>query len=264
MIEENKKRKVVIFSTAYLPLVGGAEVAVKEITDRLGGEFSTQGGYDFFMVTARIKKELFKFERVGKINVYRVGVGCFLDKYLLPFLGVFKAWRIMRREQEEKPLIWAIMASFGGLGALFLKILKPKWPFLLTLQEGDSEEYILKRVGFFKPVWKMIFRKADYVQVISSYLKNFAEKYGAQCPIEVVPNGAEREAFQLKVKSEKLKVKEKLNIKEGEKVILTVSRLVKKNGVDILIESISKLKVDPSEISARGRKKSKDFLFHPS
>lgn len=28
--------KVLIFSTAYLPFVGGAELAIKEITDRLG------------------------------------------------------------------------------------------------------------------------------------------------------------------------------------------------------------------------------------
>ena len=197
MVGENKKRKVIIFSTAYLPMIGGAEVAVKEITDRLGGDFSTQDGFDFLMVTARIKKSLPKFEKVGVVDVYRVGRGCFLDKYLLPFLGVLKVILTVRGNNQEKPVIWAIMASFGGFGALFLKLLKPEWPFLLTLQEGDSEEYILKRVGVFRPVWKMIFRKADYAQVISNYLRDFALKYGARCPVEVVPNGASLRNFQL-------------------------------------------------------------------
>ena len=40
------KPRIVIFSTAYYPLVGGAEVAIKEITDRLGGE------WEFEMITA--------------------------------------------------------------------------------------------------------------------------------------------------------------------------------------------------------------------
>jgi len=30
-----KEKKILIFSTAYYPYVGGAEVAVKEITDRI-------------------------------------------------------------------------------------------------------------------------------------------------------------------------------------------------------------------------------------
>jgi len=33
-------KRILIFSTAYLPFVGGAEVAVKEITDRLADDFS--------------------------------------------------------------------------------------------------------------------------------------------------------------------------------------------------------------------------------
>ena len=73
MTGENKKRKVIIFSTAYLPMVGGAEIAVKEITERLGGDFSTQGGFDFLIVTARLKRSLSRFERVGEVDVFRVG-----------------------------------------------------------------------------------------------------------------------------------------------------------------------------------------------
>ncbi|OGZ02441.1 MAG: hypothetical protein A2430_02095 [Candidatus Liptonbacteria bacterium RIFOXYC1_FULL_36_8] len=256
MTGENKKRKVIIFSTAYLPMVGGAEIAVKEITERLGGDFSTQGGFDFLIVTARLKRSLSRFERVGEVDVFRVGMGCFLDKYLLPFLGVLRVVLTVKGDSLEKPVIWAIMASFGGFGALFLKLLKPKWPFLLTLQEGDSEEYILKRVGVFRPVWKMIFWKADYAQVISSYLKNFAIKYGAKCPVEVVPNGASLRNFQLSRNNNQTnnrlqiqnELREKLGIKEDERVVLTVSRLVEKNGVDVLIEAINELKVNPSEI----------------
>ncbi len=59
-------RKGLIFSLAYYPqLVGGAEVAVKEITDRLGVDF------EFDMITLYAGKS--RFEKIGNVNVYRVG-----------------------------------------------------------------------------------------------------------------------------------------------------------------------------------------------
>ena len=71
---------IVIFSTAYFPLVGGAEVAMKEITDRLPNE-------TFHLVTARIRSGLATTERIGNVQVHRLGIGHPIDKYLLPFLS---------------------------------------------------------------------------------------------------------------------------------------------------------------------------------
>ena len=51
-LPKKRKKRILIFSTAYYPFVGGAEVAVKEITDRLAGDF------DFDLITAKIKKGL--------------------------------------------------------------------------------------------------------------------------------------------------------------------------------------------------------------
>ena len=82
-------KKIIIFSTAYFPLVGGAEVAIKEITDRIND-------YDFVMVTAKIQAGLPEHERVGRVDVYRCGLGKPVDKYLLPFLGAFKAYRLAK------------------------------------------------------------------------------------------------------------------------------------------------------------------------
>jgi len=72
--------KIVIFSTAYLPFIGGAEVAVEEITNRLPE-------FQFDMITAKMKKELPYFQRVRNINVYRVGFGAPLDKFIFAILG---------------------------------------------------------------------------------------------------------------------------------------------------------------------------------
>ncbi len=212
--------RILIFSTAYFPFVGGAEVAVKEITDRIKD-------YQFDLITSRFSKKNSKKEKIGNVVVYRVGFGMKFDKYLLPILGFLKAKKL------KYSLIWSISASQAGLAALFLKLIS-KSPLLLTLQEGSSEKRIFRRRFIIWPLFKLIFKKADYVQAISKHLANFGKKMGARCPIEVVPNGVDINQF---IQSLDNTLKEKLGIKD-EKVIITVSRLVPKNAVDDLIKSL--------------------------
>ena len=90
-------KRVLIFSFSYYPLVGGAEVAVKEITDRIGrGEFSSKGGpaFSWDMITMRFDRDTPKFEKIGNINGYRLN--CF-SKYLFPFFSFSKAALLHRR-----------------------------------------------------------------------------------------------------------------------------------------------------------------------
>ncbi|MFH1583347.1 MAG: glycosyltransferase family 4 protein [Candidatus Falkowbacteria bacterium] len=236
-------KKILIFSTAYLPLVGGAEIAVKELTDRLVG-FSAKGGpasgWEFDLICARIKKELQKQERIGRVTVYRVGLGCKLDKFLLPWLGVWAALKL--RKAKKYDLIWSIMASFGGLAALFFKKRNPEIPYLLTLQEGDTSEHIYSRAKWLGPYYKKMFTAADFITAISRYLKNFALKQGATAPIEIVPNGVDIKKFSALSSQFSIKdLKNKLGIRENDKIIITVSRLVEKNGVGDIIDAMSYL-----------------------
>ena len=55
-------KKILILSTAYYPLIGGAEVAIKEITDRIED-------IEFDLLTARMDKNLPKNEKIGNVNV---------------------------------------------------------------------------------------------------------------------------------------------------------------------------------------------------
>jgi len=232
---ENKEKKILIFSTAYFPFVGGAEVAVGEITNRISD-------IEFDMVTARMDRKLPRFEKVGNISVYRVGIGLpIFDKLMLAFWGAKLAGKLHRKNKYDA--IWAIMASFGGLAAGIFKKKNPEVKFLLTLQEGDNLAEVERKMALGKRWFKNIFTGADYVQAISNYLAEWARKMGAKCPVEVVPNGANIK--KLKIKNEKLKINElnnelknELGIGENEKVVITVSRLVKKNGVSDLIEAM--------------------------
>jgi glycosyltransferase involved in cell wall biosynthesis len=240
-------KKILIFSTAYLPMIGGAEIAVKEITDRLGDDFS------FNLICARIKKELPAQEKIGRIDVYRLGCGCFFDKYYLALAGHYFASQL--HKQNSYNAIWAIMASYGGFAAMFFKKKNPSVPFLLTLQEGDPLDHIKKRVGIFAGWFAQIFTRSDYIQAISRFLAGWAKEMGAKCPIEVVPNGVNPGKFSIfplrhgfveasNFQFSNKEFKEKLGIKENEKVIITASRLVGKNGIGDLIGSLTYLSVN--------------------
>lgn len=230
----NQAKKILIFSTAYLPLVGGAEVAVDEITKRLPN-------WQFDMVTAKIQRGLADFERIGNVNIYRVGFGFSFDKFLLPFMGLLKAVTLNRKENYQ--IIWAIMASQAAIAAMFLKTFYKSKKFLLTLQEGDPEKYLKRYVFNIGFLYKLLIRpwhilslqRADYLTAISNDLKKRALDSGVKAPIEIIPNGVDLEKFRSGFNS--LELKEKLGIKPEDKIIITVSRLVKKNGIDDLIKA---------------------------
>ncbi len=196
------KRRILIFSLVYYPrFIGGAEVAIKEITDRISPE-----EIEFDMVTLRIDSSLPRLERVENVNVYRVGWAghqkspsdplpwyLHLNKYVMMMTGYFKAASLYRKNRYDA--IWSMMATYNSFAALFFKITHPKVPFILTLQEGDPIPYIKKRALPLYPLFKMIFKRADHIQTISKFLADWAEEMGAKCPVTVVPNAVDYELF---------------------------------------------------------------------
>lgn len=231
-------KKILIFSLAYYPkFVGGAEVAVKEITDRLGGDF------EFHMVTLGMSTDA-QEQKVGNVFVHRVGVVSVFSKSLFPFTACKKALELHRTNQFDT--VWSIMASRAGFATLFFKLLNPKVPFLLTLQEGDTKDYPGQRMGilrpFLYPIFKLIFKRADRITAISNYLAKWAKEMGATTPVAIVPNGVDLNKFQNLdsriMNEERTKMREKFGFSESDTVLMTTSRLVVKNGVGDVIDSL--------------------------
>ena len=248
-----RKKRVLIFSLVYYPrFIGGAEIALKEITDRIGDDF------EFDMIALRLDLSLPKYEKVGNVNVHRIGFAMrqkaspdsltfplFLNKYLFPFLGFLRAKKLHKHRKYDA--IWSMMASYNGFAALFFKMRFPKVPFLLTLQEGDPFDYLKKRVGILFFLFKRIFTRADIIQTISNYLAQWARDMEYSGPIEVIPNAVDFEFFSNKISEENLdKLKKKLGKKNNEKYLITTSRLVVKNAVGDIIKALRLL---PSNVS---------------
>lgn len=240
---------IALFTLAYAPFEGGAEIAAREIVNRLKS-------HNFTIFAYKFNRDWLSLEKKNNYSIVRVGLGKNIKtgkngtkKYYGRIWDkasyIYKAWQEAEKIHKHKrfEIIWALMASYGGIAALLFKLNHPSIPMLLTLQEGDSEKHlILGKFGLVGWFGKKIIQKANFIQPISKYLADFAIKRGATCPIEVVPNGVDIELFQTKYKEFEIKLlRDNLGIKD-EYVILTTSRLVYKNGVDILIKALAKLK----------------------
>ncbi|MFA5185802.1 MAG: glycosyltransferase family 4 protein [Patescibacteria group bacterium] len=225
--------KTIIFSTTYFPLVGGAEVAMKEVTDRLPGR-------ELHLVCAKIQSGLKRTEKIGNVTVHRCGFGKPVDKYLLPILGVMRAVRIARAKDVD--CIWSLMASYGGFTALAYTWVRPRTKLLLTLQEGDPLEHYAKRAGRLQFLHEKIFKRADAIQAISNFLAEWAMKMGFKGKPEVIPNGVDIAKFTQRIPFEKrMELRTGFGFSENDIVLVTASRLSLKNGIDDLIRSLSYL-----------------------
>lgn len=246
-------KRILTFSLAYYPdVVGGAEVAIKEITNRIDTKDIV-----FDMVTIRHNSSLPKFERIGNVGVYRIGftrknppiadLGRFplaINKYLFPFLGYLKAASLHRKNHYDG--IWAMMANYASFAALFFKIRYPRVKFLLTLQESDPIEYVKHRILFAFPIFRRVFTHANFVQTISNYLAGFARNMEYTGPLEVVPNAVNVAHFAQEYPEKELTIlKNRLGKKENDFFLITTSRMVTKNAVDEVIRALPLL---PSEV----------------
>lgn len=216
------KKRILIFSQAYYPHIGGAELAVKNITDLLPE-------HDFDLITQKFRSDKKREEKIGRVNVYRVSFPGRIGRYLYPLLAANLGRKLHRKKKYD--IVWSIMAAYGAAASLFFLNRFSRVPFLLTLQEGDPIDHIHNKVRFFRSAWQQAFKKADYIQAISKFLADWARKEGAVCPIEIIPNGVDLEKF---TPSRQSPVASRFTI-------ITISRLVKKNAVDVLIQSISEL-----------------------
>jgi glycosyltransferase involved in cell wall biosynthesis len=213
-------QRVLIFSLAYFPHVGGAEIAIKEITDRIDD-------IEFHMLTLRFGNEP-QEEQMGNIVVHRIGGG---DSYISKILFIARAAyaaRAMHRTLHFD-MFWAMM-SYMLFPIVLARFLGIKVPYLLTLQEGDPFSHTFNRAIIlpFRPLLKVGFRSASGVTAISTYLAGWAERMGFLGDVSVIPNGVDLHRF----------IASDVDARHEGIELVTASRLVAKNGLDDVIRAL--------------------------
>lgn len=264
---EHKKR-ILVFAVNYYPrFVGGAEVALKELTDRLSSH------YEFDIVTLAFERALPRVERIGAATVYRVGWTAdrqvtpesmtswlALNKYLMPITGLVQGLRLARTHKYDA--VWSLMASYNSIAALFVSVFK-RIPLMLTLQEGDPFAHIRRQASPILPLYFWLFKRAARIQTISTYLQTFAEGMGATCPITVVPNAVDYAHFSKRSAPEEVAETRARFLRGGQDTLLiTTSRLVEKNGIADIISSLSFLPPEVVLVIAGTGPLEKDLMRH--
>ena len=244
-MNEPQPKRILFFSLTYHPFIGGAEVAIKETTDRI-----PRDAYAFDMLTLRFDSNLPKFERVGNIDLFRIGFGrpgakiqdfkkfpLVLNKYLYPFWAAAAAIVLHRRKKYDA--VCSVMTSYASFAPLFFKYAFPGVPYLVRADDGDPIDYLKRRVGVLMPLFTRVFTKANFAITTSSYLERFVRSMGYAGPLAIVPNGVNAAHFSQTYAPEELDaLKQKLGKKEGDVYLITTSRLVTKNAVDDVIRAL--------------------------
>jgi glycosyltransferase involved in cell wall biosynthesis len=247
-------KRILIFSLNYYPFVGGAEIAIREITDRISGD-----DIEFHLIAYRFDSNCPREEKIGNVVVHRVGVGkrgatvggtfhpvAYLGKIFYVPLAALEARRLHRKQPFNA--FWAMM-SYMLFPIVLLRMLGIKKPYLLTLQEGDPFERVFERlrIRLFAPLLRHGFRNATAIQAISTFLLTWARQLGFTGHGEIIPNGVTTNAFAKNFSAQEIeKTKTLLDKKAGDIFLVTTSRLVHKNAVDDVIRALAHL---PENIS---------------
>jgi glycosyltransferase involved in cell wall biosynthesis len=223
-------KKLFIFSIAYDPFIGGAEVAIAEICKRQD--------FQSVVFTPRYSKDAPKHEQKGNVEIVRIGalwMPVFVRKILYIFQSAFIAWR----RKDECRLAWSMMANHCGFATFFFSTLANR-PYILTLQEGDEFGQLLSRwyMRILAPLYSAIFQYAEHIQCISNYLAAIARDLGGHARVSVIPNGVDMEHFTPSAGKDRELLRDELGIPRDAKVVVTSSRLVPKNGVDRVIRAL--------------------------
>ena len=149
-----KPKKILIFSLVYFPIrVGGAETAIKEITDRLSTE-----DYEFHLVCNGYDSTFPKTEQIGNVTVHRIGLTTHkpsvsdlrkLPLHLNKLLYQWQAFRVAKKlhKKEQFDGIWAMMAHACGVPAGKFKQAFPNVKYLLScpdvIHAGIEERVII-------------------------------------------------------------------------------------------------------------------------
>jgi glycosyltransferase involved in cell wall biosynthesis len=227
-----------IVTHTFLPHVGGIERVVYEQCKRL-----MQGQFEPMVVTHRNytdKNYVFDGIRVqcyDSVNIaFKLGI-----PYAIPYISSFKTFLEAVKSSDlihvhGHPYLSSLLTA---------KIAKRYGKPVVLTQHNTFIEYensLWNHVEWLNDyaIGKQVLKEADKIVVVSKATKNYVLSLGADPEkIRVLHNGVDVNRFR-PLTGVKDEMRKKLGISKDSSVVLTVRRLVYKNGIDTLIESAKK------------------------
>jgi glycosyltransferase involved in cell wall biosynthesis len=213
----DNKKTIVIFSCFYEPYMSGAELAVKEIVERLSDR------YYFIILAARISRKNKRRETRDGYEIRRLGPGTKFDKYFYPL------WAPWIARTLNPKIVHAVMESYAGIALWLYRVFGGWGKTVLTLQSGDLD-MAEKQLRINKFIWKKIHTSPNKVVAISSALAARAKNLGAK-NVSVIPNGVDFNEINKVPAAETIPRR-----------IISVARLSAEKGLDYLISAFRDVK----------------------
>jgi|Deesub1362A_J573_1020465.scaffolds.fasta_scaffold01062_5 glycosyltransferase involved in cell wall biosynthesis len=210
----------------FHPCIGGVEIHVKEISQRLSSK------YDIEVLTTDPSKSLQKEERINSLVVRRFNSFAPSDAYF--FSSALKKY--IKENFGNYDVVHA--HSYHALPAYYTACAKkdPSKTKLIFTPHYHGKGHSFVRNLLHRPyrlLGSKILKKSDAIICVSEYEKNLLlRNFRVDCSIHTIPNGINIEEFADIVKSEK---------SDGSRKILYVGRLEKYKGIDYVIKVMSAL-----------------------
>jgi N-acetyl-alpha-D-glucosaminyl L-malate synthase BshA len=232
----------ICYISQYLPRVGGLELIVSDLASRLANE-----GHDIHVVTEQFG-DTPENEVIDGVNIHRFKA----SKLRAPLaanwiLAMYRKIKDVVKEHE----IQVLHAHFAKTESVVATRVGKKFN-LPVITTGHGSDLMFEFDGFCSTKWSRTWVKyglehSNYITTVSNALKQNAVKLGIDDKkIRVIHNWLDPGKYNLPSTSTITEIRKDLNWDSN--IILTSRRLVKKNGVDLLIESMNQL--DP-ELEAK-------------
>ena len=221
-------RKHILITNDFPPKVGGIQSYLWELWRRLPVA-------NFYVYTTPFPGDR-EFDSEQPFRTVRS-----TSKVLLPTPNINRNVQKLRKDIEAELIVWDPAFPLGVVAP------RSRTPYALVLH--GAELAIPGKIPILKSFLANTLKKASLVICAGNYPAEEAERIAKQSlPLAIIPPGVDVERFRPATPLEKEKIRKDLEIPNTSPVLLTVTRLVPRKGVDILIKAVKILKKDYPEL----------------
>jgi len=221
-------RKHILITNDFPPKVGGIQSYLWELWRRLPAA-------NFYVYTTPFLGDR-EFDSEQPFRTVRS-----TNKVLLPTPNINRNAQKLRKDMEAELIVWDPAFPLGVVAP------RSRTPYALVLH--GAELAIPGKIPILKSFLANTLKKASLVICAGNYPAEEAERIAKQnLPLAIIPPGVDVERFRPATPLEKEKIRKDLEIPNTSPVLLTVTRLVPRKGVDILIKAVKILKKDYPEL----------------
>ena len=221
-------RKHILITNDFPPKVGGIQSYLWELWRRLPAE-------NFHVYTTPFPGDI-EFDSEQPFRTVRSA-----NKVLLPTPSVNRNAQKLRKDIQAELIVWDPAFPLGVIAP------RSRAPYALVLH--GAELAIPGKIPILKSFLANTLKKASLIICAGNYPAEEAERIAKQSlPLAIIPPGVDIERFRPATPLEKEKIRKDLEIPNTSPVLLTLTRLVPRKGIDILIKAVKILKKDYPEL----------------